>query len=196
MALQLYWQSPPPWLAIVTRPGSVVVTRAPTINKIITATNFNAPICPSFSHLCHLFTSTKWKSTPNKKSDESGLLFDNKEKEELVKGPTMTIKSSRCVSYKGVGWPHLAPISPLLWISRQLLFFSASVRISRHLLFFSTNATQNLYSSRHLSPNVHCRLFRLKVKESPNHFWSPEIGKQYFITSWVSLWMSNCCWCN
>ena len=98
MALQLYWQSPPPWLAIVTRPGSVVVTRAPTINKIITAIYFNAPICPSFSHLCHLFTSTKWKSTPNKKS---GLLFDNKEKEELVKGPTMTIKSSRCVSYKG-----------------------------------------------------------------------------------------------
>ena len=98
MALQLYWQSPPPWLAIVTRPGSVVVTRAPTINKIITAIHFNAPICPSFSHLCHLFTSTKWKSTPNKKS---GLLFDNKEKEELVKGPTMTIKSSRYVSYKG-----------------------------------------------------------------------------------------------
>ena len=194
MALQLYWQSPPPWLAIVTRPASVVVTGAPTINKIITAIYFNAPICPSFSHLCHLFTSTKWKSTPNKKS---GLLFDNKEKEELVKGPTMTIKSSRCVSYKGVGWPHLAPISPLLWISRQLLFFSASrVRISRHLFFFSANATQNLNSSRHLSPHVHCRLFRLKVTESLNHYRSPEIGKQYFITGWVSLWMSNCCWCN
>ena len=161
MALQLYWQSPPPWLAIVTRPASVVVTRAPTINKIITAIHFNAPICPSFSHLCHLFTSTKWKSTPNKKS---GLLFDNKEKEEqLVKAPTNDNKVRRVSRIKGVRWPHLASISPFF---EFLASFSSQCR--RQAFLQSVVGKHNTKSPPIVSLVTYCPLPPLDLEKTRN----------------------------
>ena len=127
---QLYWPLPfllPLHIAILAiaigligncrTPPTVVPTLTHTINTIITATSFSAcfkcfnfPIFVTCLQVCQSLTLHRAKSLK-----ASLLLFDNKEKEELlVKAPTNDNKGRRVSPIKGGQVTTFAPDFSLL----------------------------------------------------------------------------------